>query len=63
MTKPAEQITCQEIDELFNRATSLPLKEFFKRFRLAEAHILDCPVCRGKYSTLATAADDVLNKK
>lgn len=65
MTKPITPITCKEIDEFFNHPTSVfpPVKEFIKKMRLAEAHILDCPVCREKYSTLATAVDDVLNKK
>lgn len=52
-------ITCQEIDELFSQTALPPIEEFFKKFRLMEAHILDCPVCRNKYDTLATTADDV----
>ncbi len=59
----AVSITCQEIQDLFNQNPLPPLKEFFKKMRMAEAHILNCPACRAKYSTLATVADDTLNKK
>jgi len=62
MADPVNHITCQEIDKMFTMPPG-SLEEWIRKMQMAEAHILGCPVCRAKYDTLATVADDVLNKK